>query len=138
MGGLQGLVEHFGGKLGQLPLPMHGKPSRIDIIEKADTGGIFAGLPENFSVARYHSLYATRPLPECLVEVAHVSRGEPGGLPSEGRGQGADEPIIMAIQHRTLPIAAVQFHPESILTSPELGLRMISNALSSLSYSGKS
>merc|ERR1712072_1222010 len=97
---------------------------------------VFTGLPDTFSVARYHSLYARRPLPECLIELAHVSQGERGGLAAEvsSQPQNADEPIIMGIQHKTLPIAAVQFHPESILTSPDLGVQMLSNALSGLTY----
>jgi len=135
--GLQGLGEHFGAVLGQLPYPMHGKPARITLNKTSDNV-VFAGLPESFSVARYHSLYLKRPLPECLIEIAHISPGEIGGLPI-GSGAGgsppsADEPVIMAIQHKTLPIAAVQFHPESILTSPEIGLQMLSNALLGLTY----
>lgn len=121
--GLQGLVEYFGGKLGQLPYPMHGKPSPIEVLsEELDHGGaIFEGLPSKFSVARYHSLYGMRPLPDCLVETARID--------SVSSGDGSLEPVVMAIQHRTLPIAAVQFHPESILTAPELGLRALENAL---------
>ena len=76
-------------------------------------------------MARYHSLYGLRPLPECLLETACIMPGL-----SSGDGIDAGEPIVMAIQHKTLPIAAVQFHPESILTSPELGVQMLVNALS--------
>lgn len=121
--GLQGIVEHFGGELGQLPYPMHGKPSSITLCSDASAAGrVTAGLPESFTVARYHSLYARRPLPECLAEIAHIT----------AKGEGADEPIIMGVQHKTLPIAAVQFHPESILTSPDIGIQLLSNALSVL------
>ena len=49
---------------------------------------------------------------------------------SSGDGIEPDKPILMGIQHKTLPIAAVQFHPESILTSPELGVQMLVNAFS--------
>ena len=132
--GLQSLVEHFGGHLGQLPLPMHGKPSEVQIralghdgssIPPEKAGPIFKSCPSSFVVARYHSLYGLRPLPECLLETACVMPGV-----SSGDGIQGSEPIVMAIQHKTLPIAAVQFHPESILTSPELGLQMLVNAFS--------
>jgi len=123
--GLQSLVEHFGGRLGQLPYPMHGKPSTIDLVTNGTPEGpVFEGLPKSFTVARYHSLYGLRPLPDCLVETARTP--PPEKLAS---GDGAGDSVVMAIQHKTLPIAAVQFHPESILTSPELGLKMLSNAL---------
>lgn len=130
--GLQGLVEHFGGRLGQLSYPMHGKPSSIEVLtDGASVGPIFQGLPSTFCVARYHSLYAERPLPDCLVETARIAVVMPPGhreaqLSAEQRS--ATVPVIMGIQHRTLPIAAVQFHPESILTSPDLGLQLLANA----------
>jgi len=134
--GLQGITEHFGGKLTQLSYPMHGKPS-FCVVESCpafSSGPVaFQGLPKEFRVARYHSLHAQRPLPECLVEtamlVAHdsdgINHGKPGDVPPNGDSQ---KPLIMGIQHKTLPIAAVQFHPESILTSPEVGLQMLANA----------
>ena len=54
--GLQGMVEAFGGELGVLDYPMHGKPSLI----RHRSVGVFEGLPEEFRVGRYHSLYAIR------------------------------------------------------------------------------
>ncbi len=54
--GLQGIVEYFGGSLGVLEVPMHGKPSVV----RALTGRLLRGLPERFTVGRYHSLYAVR------------------------------------------------------------------------------
>lgn len=124
--GLQSIVEHFGGKLAQLPYPMHGKPSQVELIKNGSSGGvIFDGLPDKFTVARYHSLYGQRPLPDCLEETARDAPPEAGA--EDNRPGGV--PVVMAIRHKTLPIAAVQFHPESILTSPELGLKMLSNAL---------
>mmetsp|Transcript_11356 Transcript_11356/g.26196 ORF Transcript_11356/g.26196 Transcript_11356/m.26196 type:complete len:776 (+) Transcript_11356:93-2420(+) len=124
--GLQSLVEHFGGKLGQLPIPMHGKPSEVSIKTTLASGApsVLTGLPEKFVVARYHSLYAERPLPAELAEIATLSK----------KDEGTDvEPIVMGIQHKTLRVAAVQFHPESILTSPEFGKQMLVNALKDLS-----
>src|SRR5262249_7738751 len=54
--GLQGMVEHFGGELGVLGYPMHGKPSRVRVLG----GRLFEGLPAEFTAGRYHSLFAIR------------------------------------------------------------------------------
>lgn len=79
---------------------------------------IFAGLPDSFEVARYHSLHGIREhLPSCL-EVTATS----------------EDGVVMGIQHTSLPFAAVQFHPESILTSPAHGLAILKNALTFLKY----
>jgi len=117
--GLQGMVEHFGGELGVLGYPMHGKPSPVTLTEAGQDGtSIFNGLPETFEVARYHSLYGLRDkLPSCLDITALTEDG-----------------IVMGIKHKTLPYAAVQFHPESILTNPVHGMSILKNALSFLSY----
>ena len=104
--GLQGIVEYFGGRLGTLDYPMHGKPSEI----RWRGGRLLTDLPERFEAGRYHSLFGAREsLPECLVVTADTADG-----------------VVMAIEHRTLPVAAVQFHPESILTlGGEVGLHLI-------------
>jgi len=107
--GLQGMVEHFGGTLDLLHLPMHGKPSTIFAME----GKLWEGIPERFQAARYHSLYARRdPLPAELRVTAE-----------------SDDGIVMAVEHESLPLAAVQFHPESILTRGELGVRLLANVM---------
>ncbi len=108
--GLQGIVEYFGGELGVLDDPVHGKASRI----RVRGGRIFAGLPEEFTAGRYHSLFAIREkLPPVLVVTAESADG-----------------VVMAIEHATLPLAAVQFHPESIMTLEEdLGLRLLRNVM---------
>jgi anthranilate synthase len=108
--GLQGIVEAFGGELGVLDYPMHGKPSTV--IHHGQ--GVFAGIPERFTVGRYHSLYALRDkLPACLEVTAESADG-----------------VIMGVRHRSLPIEAVQFHPESILTlTGQWGLHLMRNAL---------
>jgi anthranilate synthase len=108
--GLQGMVEHFGGELGVLDYPVHGKPSRIRILG----GRIFEGLPPEFTAGRYHSLFAIpEKMPSALVVTAE-----------------ADDGVIMAIEHATLPLAAVQFHPESILTlGDDLGLKLLRNVV---------
>ena len=111
--GLQGIVEHFGGELGVLETPMHGKASVV----KAAPSALFAGLPERFAAGRYHSLFA-RPekLPAPLRVIAETEDG-----------------VIMAVEHRELPVAAVQFHPESILTiRDDLGLRLLANVVGHL------
>ena len=117
--GLQGMVEHFGGELGILDYPMHGKPSQIMLTEEGlEDDSIFNGLPESFEVARYHSLHGIKDkLPDCL-EVTALTGDD----------------IVMGIRHKSLPFAAVQFHPESILTSPSHGMTILKNALRVLKY----
>src|SRR5690606_13961625 len=88
--GLQGIVEYFGGTLARLDYPMHGKRS---LLAAAD-GFMFTGLEQPLSVGRYHSLVAAT-LPDCLRVCARSEDGQ-----------------VMAVEHRTLPVAAVQFHPE--------------------------
>ncbi|HEY7390561.1 MAG TPA: gamma-glutamyl-gamma-aminobutyrate hydrolase family protein, partial [Bryobacteraceae bacterium] len=108
--GLQGIVEAFGGELGVLDYPMHGKPSTIH-----HRGlGVFEGLPERFQVGRYHSLFALREaLPACLEVTAETEDG-----------------VIMGVRHRELPVEAVQFHPESLLTAAgDHGLKLMENAV---------
>ena len=108
--GLQGIVEAFGGVLGVLDYPMHGKPSKVRHFNK----GAFAGLPETIRVGRYHSLYA---IPEKLPDVLEVTAESEDG-------------IIMGVRHRDLPIEAVQFHPESLLTlEGNCGLHLIENII---------
>jgi anthranilate synthase len=108
--GLQGVVEAFGGELGVLDYPMHGKPSTV----KHRGIGVFEGLPEEFQVGRYHSLFARREtFPACLEVTAETADG-----------------VIMGVRHRELPIEAVQFHPESILTAEgDHGLKLMENAV---------
>lgn|ERR1719203_883981 len=115
--GLQGMVEHFGGELGVLGYPMHGKPSKVSLTETGlSENSIFTSLPDTFEVARYHSLHGIADkMPDDLLITA---------LSEDG--------IVMGIQHAKLPFAAVQFHPESILTSPKHGMTILENALSFL------
>jgi anthranilate synthase component 2 len=102
--GHQSLVQYFGGKIDHAPAVMHGKPSRI--MHKGI--GIFEGLENPMHAGRYHSLCACQ-LPDCLDKTAEF------------------EGIVMGIQHKTLPIYGVQFHPESILTPT--GGKVIENML---------
>lgn len=106
--GLQGVVEAFGGELGVLPYPMHGKPSRV----RHDGRSVFRGLPQDLKVGRYHSLFAIREKLPADLEITAES----------------DDGVIMGVRHRSLPVEAVQFHPESLLSQDgDHGLRMIGN-----------
>jgi anthranilate synthase len=80
-------------------------------------GRLLQALPERFTVGRYHSLFAERhSFPAVLSATAETEDG-----------------VIMAIEHKSLPIAAVQFHPESVMTSPgEIGMPILETALSVL------
>ena len=110
--GLQGIVEAFGGELGVLHYPQHGKMSRISV---TDTESIlFEGLPSSFTIGRYHSLFALRDRLPAELKVTAFSEDE----------------VIMAVEHRTEPIAAVQFHPESIMSlGDRVGLTIIENII---------
>ena len=106
--GHQAICETLGGKITYAPQLMHGKQS---IVKTDDTSVIFKGLPKELAVARYHSLVADKNMiPETLMVTAVDEKGE-----------------VMAVQHKTLPIYGVQFHPESIMT-PQGG-KMIQNLL---------
>lgn len=111
--GLQGMVEHFGGELGILPYPMHGKATSVRVLG----GRVFEDLPATFTAGRYHSLFAVRSsLPAGLVVTAV-----------------AEDDVIMAVEHVDQPLAAVQFHPESIMTlGDDLGQRLIGNVVARL------
>ena len=111
--GLQGMVEHFGGSLGVLEHPAHGRASTIRTLG----GVLFEGLPGELTVGRYHSLYAREEdLPEELLVTAR-----------------SDDGVVMAVEHSSLPLAAVQFHPESILSlEGDGGLRLIRNVVARL------
>lgn len=103
--GHQCLAVAFGGEVGRATEPVHGKVSPIH----HDGRGLFEGLPDPLEVGRYHSLAVTR-LPECLETSAWAEDG-----------------TNMALRHRSLPIAGVQFHPDSFLTP--LGSEIFRHAL---------
>ena len=106
--GLQGIVEYFGGTLAVLACPMHGKTSGLVEME----GWLFKGINENVHVGRYHSLVAAE-VPVCLQVTARTADGK-----------------VMAVVHKSLPIAAVQFHPESILSmQSDAGRVLLRNVL---------
>jgi anthranilate synthase component 2 len=105
--GHQSIGAALGGRVVRAQVQMHGKAETIT----NDQQGVFAGLPKQFSVIRYHSLAIERAtLPAELVVTATSADGE-----------------IMGVRHQTLPIEGVQFHPESILS--EHGHAMLKNFL---------
>ncbi|NVN99306.1 MAG: aminodeoxychorismate/anthranilate synthase component II [Geobacteraceae bacterium] len=105
--GHQSIGAAFGGNIVRSSTLMHGKTSPII----HDGTGLFAGLPNPFNATRYHSLVVERStFPDCLEITAWVEEGE-----------------IMGLQHKTLPLWGVQFHPESILT--EGGMQLLANFL---------
>ena len=107
--GHQSIGAALGGKVIRAAQQMHGKTSVIT----TDEQGVFAGLPRQFTVIRYHSLAIERAtLPADLIVTATSADGE-----------------IMGVRHRTLAIEGVQFHPESILS--EHGHAMLKNFLES-------
>ena len=109
--GHQALGAYFGASLRRAARPMHGKVSELEIVGE---GPLFAGLPPRFSVTRYHSLTLAGELPPVLEALAYTT----GPIPE-----------LMALRHRCLPLAGVQFHPEALLTSH--GLAMLANWLRS-------
>jgi anthranilate synthase component 2 len=113
--GHQGLVHALGGQVVHAPEPMHGK---VAVMEHHG-GRLLDGLPRQFKAMRYHSLLAERAgLPACLRIVAETAA--PAGHPGPA--------LVMAVEHRTLPVYGVQFHPESIGT-PQ-GADLMANFLS--------
>ena len=105
--GHQAIGQVYGGKVIRAPEPLHGKLSTIRHTDK----GVFKGLPSTFDVTRYHSLIVERgSLPDAL----EVTAETPDGL-------------IMGLQHKTLPVHGVQFHPESIAS--QQGHALLANFL---------
>lgn len=107
--GLQGIGEYFGGRLGQLAQPAHGRPSRV----QSRGGRLMCNLPNEIVIGRYHSLYVER---DGMPDVLEVTASTDDGVP-------------MAIEHKSLPVGGVQFHPESLMSlGGEVGLRIVENA----------
>jgi anthranilate synthase/aminodeoxychorismate synthase-like glutamine amidotransferase len=108
--GLQCAAIAFGGSVVRAPEPRHGKTSAI----RHDGRGVFAGVPDPTVATRYHSLMVdAATLPADLEVSAHSGDG-----------------VVMALRHRSLPLEAVQFHPESILSAD--GMAMLRNFVEGL------
>lgn len=105
--GHQSIAAAYGGTVERCHEIMHGKLSNVT----HDGTGLFRGVPQGFSVTRYHSLAVRADsLPDCLTATARTQSG-----------------VIMGLSHRTRPVHGVQFHPESIAT--EHGQALIGNFL---------
>jgi len=116
--GLEAAVYAYGGTVGRAPEPIHGKAFPID----HDGEGVFAGLEQGLQGGRYHSLVATE-VPDEFEVTATTTDGSPD--PADGGTE-----LVMGVRHREYPIEAVQFHPESVLTS--VGHDVIRNFLDGL------
>jgi para-aminobenzoate synthetase len=102
--GHQGLGQLLDGTVAAAPMPMHGRKSLVRHVGH----GLFEGIPQDFSVVRYHSLAVTGP------------------IGPEGRVTAwTDDGVVMGIEHRSRPMWGVQFHPESVST--EHGRKLIEN-----------
>lgn len=104
--GLQAIGEAFGGKVIRAPAQMHGKVSAV----KHGSKGVFSALPQDFAATRYHSLIVERATLPADLEVTAETDG-----------------LIMGLQHKTLNVHGVQFHPESIAS--EHGHKILKNFL---------
>ena len=103
--GLQAIGHVYGGDVVHAPTLMHGKTSPV----QHDGQSIFEGVPQDFIATRYHSLVVDpATLPDVLVPTAHTADG-----------------TLMGLRHREHPVEAVQFHPESVLTTE--GPRIVRN-----------
>lgn len=108
--GQQAIAEAFGGSLYNLSRPMHGISTPIKVTDADEQ--LFASLPGNISVGRYHSWVVSKEgLPDVLTITAIDEKDD----------------SIMALRHKTLDVRGVQFHPESVLT--EYGKEMMGNWL---------
>ncbi|WP_134728030.1 aminodeoxychorismate/anthranilate synthase component II [Amycolatopsis nivea] len=111
--GHQALGVHFGATVDRADELLHGKTSPV----RHTGSGILAGLPEEFTATRYHSLTV---LPDTIdPDIFEVT-----GTTETG--------IVMGMRHRELPLEGVQFHPESVLT--ECGHRMLANWMASAGH----
>lgn len=103
--GMQCINEALGGETVRAPVPVHGKKSRVFHFNQS----VFKGVPSPFTAARYHSLMVKITSPELDV-TAKTKDG-----------------VVMGIEHKTLPMSGVQFHPESFMT--DSGFVLIENFL---------
>ncbi|MCQ9131396.1 aminodeoxychorismate synthase component I [Streptomyces hilarionis] len=112
--GHQGIAEFFGGRTVHAPAPAHGV---VDTVAHLGTG-LFAGLPQDLPVVRYHSLVSTD-LPDTLERTAWTRDG-----------------LVMAVTHRSRPVWGVQFHPESVESAGGHGLLANFVALAARHHAG--
>ena len=106
--GMQAIAEHFGGSIYNQAVVKHGQQVSIT---HAETSSLFNGIPPTFSVGLYHSWAVDPKLPEGILCATAFS----------------EDGVMMALEHTSLPIFGVQFHPESILS--EYGMELLGNFL---------
>ncbi|HEY2058690.1 aminodeoxychorismate/anthranilate synthase component II [Amycolatopsis sp. NBC_01480] len=111
--GHQALGVHFGATVDRAPELLHGKTSQV----RHTGAGVLAGLPDDFTATRYHSLTV---LPETIPEDVFEITGR------------TESGVVMGMRHRSLPLEGVQFHPESVLT--EGGHRLLATWLASAGH----
>ena len=118
--GHQAIAEAMGATVTSAEELMHGKTSLVE----HDDSLVFGGLPHPFTATRYHSLAVVdSTVPDDMIVTARTT----ADLNSKGG-------VIMGLQHKSLPIYGVQFHPESVLT--EGGYQMLGNWLESIGLAG--
>lgn len=123
--GHQAIAEAMGATVTSAEELMHGKTSLVE----HDNSLIYKDVPQNFTATRYHSLAVVdSTVPQDLVVTSRTS-----GVQNTA-GASGKAGIIMGLQHKTLPIYGVQFHPESVLT--EGGYQMLGNWLESIGLVG--
>ena len=108
--GHQAIGYAFGGIVSHGPTQVHGKSSPIT----HDGKGVFAGLEQNISVGRYHSLIVSK---DTLPEVLSITSS-------------TEDKVIMGIRHKNFPVEGIQFHPESLLSGEE-GKQILANFIKS-------
>ena len=110
--GMQAIAEHFGGTLYNQKEVKHGQ---AETISHKGESRLFKGIPEVFTVGLYHSWAVSEPLPEKLKATSYSENG-----------------VMMSLEHETLPVYGVQFHPESILS--QYGMELFENFLNVAAY----
>jgi anthranilate synthase/aminodeoxychorismate synthase-like glutamine amidotransferase len=130
--GMQGICAVFGATITHARVPMHGKQSPV----RHDNVGVYAGLPQDVEVMRYHSLVADpKTLPDCLIVnsvIAPTAKelqdlGDSSPSLSDLKALSAIGFEVMGVRHKDYPIQGIQFHPESFGT--EGGSLMLKNFL---------
>lgn len=120
--GHQAICQALGGRVIRAPRAVHGQSSPIE----HRNSRLFAGLPNPFHAARYHSLIVDRAtLPAALTVTGVTSVEQP--LAAGAADRSSTSEIVMAVEHSQLPLFGVQFHPESILS--DVGYRILANFL---------
>ncbi|GAA3199659.1 anthranilate synthase component II [Lentilactobacillus kefiri] len=116
--GEQAIAQAYGAKIIHAPHLMHGKPSTMEL---QGNDPLFANCPQHFQAARYHSLVVDPESVPANLDVTAIT----------------DDNEIMAISNPTDLVYGVQFHPESIMTDPQVGQQIIQNFLNIVKANNK-